>query len=372
MLPDGVFSRIRPFNNRLPSVDAWNVSVQRQLTPTLTATIAYVGNKGTHTFADDSPAYNFNGRTNNGYDPNAADPAQNRNQRRPFYGSSAAFPFPTLAPYGGNFGWTQDIDYFGNDANNTYNSLQLSAEKRFSGGLSFQTSYTFQHANEYDSNGYNIYKEINYGPNPNYRNHTFIFTQVWDLPFGQGKKWASGVGRAADLIIGGWSINSSTNFSSGLPFTPNLSSCSPEIDAGPCIADRVGGIQDGSRSGDPKAGGYWFQGTGGTKLNADVCGGETPLTSGPWGQPACNEFGNAGRNSLRGPKFFNTDFSVFKNFKFTERIGTQFQFTVYNVFNHVNLNQPNSNVDDAGAGSISDIAFGATMRRLQFGLKLNF
>ena len=373
LLPDGVFSRIRPFNNRLPVVDAWNVSLQRQLTPTLSATIAYVGNKGTHTFADDSPAYNINGKTNNGYDPDSLNPDQNSKQRRPFYGSSTAFPFSTLSPYGGNFGWTQDIDYFGNDANNHYNSLQTTVEKRFAGGLSFQGSYTFQRATNYDSNGYNLYKEVNYGPNPNYRNHVFIFTQVYDLPFGRGKKWGSDVGRAADFLIGGWSINSSTNFSSGLPFTPSLSTCSPEIDAGPCIADRIGSIKDGTRSGDPKAGGYWFENTGTpAHLDADVCAGDTPLTGGSWGQPGCNVFGNAGRDSMRGPKFFNTDFSVFKNFKFTERIGTQFQFTVYNVFNHVNLNLPNATVDDAGGGSISDIAYGSQMRRLQFGLKLNF
>ena len=78
LLPDGVFTRARPFNNRLPTVDAWNASVQRQLTPTISITAAYVGNKGTHTFIEGNPAYGINNRTVVGYDPNAADPAANQ------------------------------------------------------------------------------------------------------------------------------------------------------------------------------------------------------------------------------------------------------------------------------------------------------
>jgi hypothetical protein len=75
---------------------------------------------------------------------------------------------------------------------------------------------------------------------------------------------------------------------------------------------------------------------------------------------------------MRGPKLFNTDFSVFKTFSFTERIKTQFQFTAYNVFNHVNLDRPDGCVDCSNGGRITGLAFGSTMRRLQFGLKVNF
>jgi hypothetical protein len=125
-------------------------------------------------------------------------------------------------------------------------------------------------------------------------------------------------------------------------------------------------VKDGPRSGDPQTAGYWFQTTGGVKL-------DTPgKTAGPWAQPAVETFGNVGRNSFRGPKFFNTDFSVFKTFSVTERFKTQFQFNAYNVFNHVNFDRPNSCVDCSSAGNITGLAFGSTMRRLQFGLKLNF
>jgi len=364
LVPDGVFSRSRPFNNRLPSVDQWNVSVQRQVTSTLSATLAYVGNKGTHTFAGGGPAYGANEPTVVGYNPNGG---IGRNQRRPFYSL---------------YGWTQGIDYFGNDADNHFNSLQATVEKRFSGGLSFQSSYTFQHSTNYDSNYYNIDRKIAFGPNDDYRNHMFILTEVYELPFGRGKRWAGNVGRAADLAVGGWSINSATTFASGLPWTPGLNSCGPEIDVGPCKPDMIGSVKNGTRSGDPEIPGYWFQTTNGVSLapasNApsgapgNVCNGGAQLTAGPWGQPGCDSFGNVGRNALRGPKLFDTDFSLFKTFSFTERLKTQFQFTAYNVFNHVNYDRPNGCVDCGSGGQITGLAYGSTMRRLQFGLKLNF
>jgi Carboxypeptidase regulatory-like domain/TonB dependent receptor len=362
LVPDGVFSRARHFNNLLPSVDQWNATVQRQVTSTISATVAYVGNKGTHEFAGGGPAYGANEPTVVGFGSGVP-----RNNRRPYYLK---------------YGWTQGIDYFGNDADNHYNALQAIVEKRFSGGLSFQGNYTFQHSTNYDSNYYNIDKRIDRGPNDDYRNHMLIFTQVYDLPFGQGKKYASGVGRAADLLIGGWSVNSATTIGSGLPFTPSLSDCGPEIDVGPCRADRIGSVKDGTRSGDREAAGYWFETTNGTPLHpasgalagapGTVCKGGVQLTAGPWGQPGCEQFGDVGRNSFRGPKFWDTDFSLFKTFNFTERVKSQFQFTAYNVFNHANLGRPSDCVDCGSGGQITGLTFGSTMRRLQFGLKLNF
>jgi len=295
---------------------------------------------------------------------------------------NGALPHDSRRPYYLLYGWTQNIDYFGNDADNHYNSLQATVEKRFSSGLSFNANYTFQHSTNYDGSYYNIDRKVAYGPNDDYRNHMFILTQIYDLPFGRGKKWAGSVGRVADLVIGGWSINSATIIGSGLPFTPSLSNCGPEIDVGPCRADLIGSVKAGPRSGDPQAPGYWFETTNGGSLQpasgavgtADgrVCFGGAQLTAGPWGQPGCDSFGNVGRNSFRGPKFFNTDFSVFKSFSLTERFKTQFQFNAYNFFNHVNFDRPNGCVDCGNGGSITGLAFGSTMRRLQFGLKVSF
>ncbi len=389
MIPDGVSRDIRNFSNTIPSVDAWNISVQRQVTPTINVTASYVGNKGTHTHGDGAD-YNANGLTNKSYVkgcndntlpsgllvPNATCTTFNGatpKQRTPYYGTSSAYPFASVAPYGGNFGWTGGDRKQAADLNSKYNALQIQADKRFSNGLQFQSSYTFQHAIQTSFSGVgfaryvNIDPKVNYGPNESYRNHVFILSQVYELPVGKGKKWAKDVGSVTNAIVGGWELNTSTNFSSGLPWTPGLSDCSASIDQGPCMPDVLGSVKDGTRSGDPKAGGYWYQTTSGVKL--DTLG----KTAGPWGQTATLDgFGNAGVGRFRGPKLFNANAGVFKTVTFGERARAQFQFEAFNVFNHVNLANPDRCVDCGTGGSITDLTPGAQMRRLQFGLKLSF
>jgi hypothetical protein len=353
LLPAGLNAFVRPFNNRLPTVDAWNATVQRQLTPTITATVSYVGNKGTHTIGG-GPDYPFNNAQLAGYDPSLSGQAATdaNNARKPFFLK---------------YGWTSGFRYFGNDFNNKYNALQVIVEKRFANGLSFNTNYTFQHAVADLDGGTHAYDPAaNYGPNDNYRNHVFIFTQVYQLPFGKGKKFAGNVGRAADLLIGGWELNGTTNFSSGLPFTPSLKSCHASSDTGPCRPDKVGSIKDGTRSGDPNLPGYWYQGTSGVQLLA------AGQSDGPWAQPAVDTFGNIGRNSLRGPRYFDTDLSLFKNFSITERAKAQFQFQFYNIFNHVNLANPDGCVDCGSGGKITGIAANSQLRSLTYGFKLTF
>jgi len=370
LLPDGLNAFVRPFNNRLPSVDAWNATVQRQVTSTISATVAYVGNKGTHTIGG-GPDYPFNNPKLAGYNPNLTGAVGDlaRNQRRPFYSK---------------YGWTQGFRYFGNDFNNKYNALQVTVEKRFASGLSFNGNYTFQHARADDDGGTAGFdKSVNYGANSNYRNHVFIFTQVYQLPFGHGKKYAGNVGKAADLLIGGWELNGTTNFSSGLPFTPSLSSCHESSDTGPCRPDLIGPVRAGTRSGDPRTTtGYWFQGTGGVALEpapgslptdpGHVCNGAAQLSGGSWREPGCDLFGNVGRNTLHGPRFFDSDLALFKNFSITERAKAQFQFQFYNVFNHVNLANPDGCVDCGTVGRIGSTAANSQLRSLTYGFKLSF
>jgi len=360
LLPDGLNAFVRPFNNRLPSVDAWNATVQRQVTSTISATVAYVGNKGTHTIGG-GPDYPFNNPKLVGYDPTLSGAAATlaQNQRRPYYSL---------------YGWTQGFRYFGNDFNNKYNALQLTVEKRFASGLSFNGNYTWQHARaDLDGGTAGYDKSVNYGPNDNYRNHVFIFTQVYQLPFGKGKKYAGDVGRVGDLLIGGWELNGTTNFSSGLPFTPSLKNCQASSDTGPCRPDLVGPVKAGRRSGDPNVPGYWFQTTNGVTLLA------AGQSDGSWAQPKVDTFGNVGRNSLRGPRYFDSDIALFKNFSITEKAKAQFQFQFYNIFNHVNLANPDGCVDcvDSNSGlntggKITGIAANSQLRSLTYGFKLSF
>ena len=103
-----------------------------------------------------------------------------------------------------------------------------------------------------------------------------------------------------------------------------------------------------------------------------------------WFNPNCYTLqaqgttGNTGRNSLRGPEFFNADISLLKDTRINERFKVQFRAEFFNFLNHENFALPNSMLySNAGpnvgtAGKITSTAPNATPRQIQFGLKLNF
>ena len=76
--------------------------------------------------------------------------------------------------------------------------------------------------------------------------------------------------------------------------------------------------------------------------------------------------------TLRGPRFFDSDLALFKNFSLTERAKAQFQFQFYNIFNHVNLANPDGCVDCGSGGKITGIAGNSQLRSLTYGFKLTF
>ena len=84
---------------------------------------------------------------------------------------------------------------------------------------------------------------------------------------------------------------------------------------------------------------------------------------------------------MRGPRYFDSDLALFKNFTITERAKAQFQFQFYNIFNHVNLANPDGCVDCGGnaagtgvntGGKITGIAANSQLRSLTYGFKLTF
>jgi Carboxypeptidase regulatory-like domain/TonB dependent receptor len=432
--PDGtVQPRIRPTVQRLPTIDQWNATVQRQITPTVSLTVSYVGNKGTHVFAGTGPSYNNNepaiGTGTDAYkcSPNPAPattfdckqsfvPSIPQSDRRKFFLNGVpAFTYP-------GFTVTQvqtingvktpvqvpltccavDTGWFGNDADNKYNALQVKAEKRTSFGLQFLAHYTFSHAYAYDNNYFDVNKKVAWGPNPFNRNQVFVANVIYELPIGKGKKFMSGAGRAADLVIGGWQVTNTLTYGTGLPFTPSLQNCGQVSDAGPCRPDIVKGqtLHTGKTTAPCSPGSstnctYWFTPVATLTQNlpeiansptnisgsSDSCQTARPV-SGPFSLPACGQIGNVGFNTYRGPHAFYDDMALSKNFAITERFKAQFRFDAYNLFNHPVLgvsNNFNGCVDCGGSsGQISDIEADAApgapigMRQLQFGVKLTF
>jgi hypothetical protein len=340
LLPDGVRSFVYPKKMRLATLDAWNASVQHQFSSNLSVEAAYVGNKGTHVFAGEGPDYDPNQPTLVGFAQGLS-----TNDRRPFYQK---------------FGWSQGLRYFGNDANNHYNSLQTKVEKRFSSMYSLLAHYTYAHAKNQESGYYPIDPSYNYGRPEWQRNHVFVAVNMFDLPFGRGRKYASHVSRAADLAIGGWTINTNLTVMSGQGFTVSYANCGADQDVGICRPNLVGSTSVSNQSRD-----QWYQGA------TDVLANNGD-TSGPWKRPDIGTLGNAGRNTLLGPRWFDADMSALKNFRFTETFKSQFRVDAFNVFNHVNPGNPDGCVDCGTAGRIFSLAPNALMRRLQFGLRFEF
>lgn len=383
---NNVDPRVRPTTQRLPTLDAWNATIQRQVTATMNVEIAYIGNKGTHGFAGNGPAYNANevavgGGTDFG-DAGFKAFTPSANRRRFFLNGVPAF---TAA---GEACCSEDVgNYFGNDASSKYDALQIKVEKRFAQGLQFLGHYTYAHAWNHDSSYYSVDQRVGWGPDDFNRNHVFVLSTVYELPFGRGKRFKSDASRAMDLVLGGWQLSNTTNWSGGLPFTPSIGECGKISDAGPCRPDLLPGqsFQTGLHR-DASGNLTWFTPVtplsyGTVAAGVDACTLARP-TSGPFALPACGHVGDAGRNWLRGPRAFFSDMSLQKNFNITEKYKAQFRFDAYNVFNHPVLGfsstQGNTCIDCSGAGVISSIEADASpnapngMRQLQFGLRFIF
>ena len=409
---NAVDPRVRPTTQRLPTLDAWNATLQRQLTATINIEVAYIGNKGTHTFAGNGPAYNANeaaigsgtdkytctpitsGANTGKFDCTAKFAASipTNNRRRLFLNGVPAFTY--TGAFAGLTCCSTDVgNYFGNDASSRYDALEIKGEKRFSHGLQFLAHYTYSKAYNYDSSYFSVDSKFAHGPDDFSRNHLFVANTVYELPVGKGRMFMNNAGRATDLLVGGWQISNTLTWGGGLPFTPTIGECGEISDAGPCRPDLLPGqsLSTGKHR-DASGNLTWFTPVAAldqsphvvssTDLTGtDTCT-QTRPTAGPFTLPACGRIGNAGRNSLRGPHAFFSDMSLAKNFAITEKYKAQFRFDAYNVFNHPVLGfsstQGNTCIDCGGGGIISAIEADASpnapngMRQLQFGLRFFF
>jgi hypothetical protein len=339
-LPADVNPKFRPATVTLPTVYQYNAAIQHQLTNKIAITGAYVGNSNRHGFMG----------TSNTINPNEAifvPGVSNTNLDRPYYSK---------------FGWTNDLSYYCDCSNEHYNSFQGSVLVRAWGGWTLQGSYTYQRqwgdGWGYDSNYYFLYdRAAGQGYSNTLPRSQVTLSQIYEIPFGRGKKFGANISKPLDYIAGGWTITGISTIYSGFGFSPtleNYGSQGGQPNQGPNNRPNIG-------SGNPYSGAQgnrnqWFVGGIGSAFLI----------------PAANTFGNYPINTLFGPGFYQQDLTVAKTFRLSERFSFLLRTDAANAFNHTNLGTPNGDVQSPNAGQTTGLAGGGTMRTLQFSGTLKF
>jgi len=324
---------------RTPYIQSFNFSIQHQLTPSLMIETAYAGKIGIKIEAlrTYNPARFIN-------DPITGAPPslQNVNDR-------VIFEPGILGP---------QSYLLGNDFRSWYHSFQAQVTKRFSKGISVLGSYTLAKSIDSSStdnlgatvsNPFNLKSER--GRSDWDRRHAFVASWLWQLPF----KFNS---RLADSLLGGWTLTAIHQIQSGTPLTFWLGqdvALDGTGNAGGQHAFLMPGITAGNISiSHPDRNAFVTQFF---NTNAFV----------PVAQDPAGWYGNAGRGLISGPAFNNTNFSVLKDFKIREHWRLQFRAEMFNVFNQVNFNNPDTTQTDSTFGQILSAQDG---RIIQFALKL--
>jgi len=393
-----VNSRARPNPLRFPAIDAWNLAVQRALTPGLTLTVAYVGNKGTHTLGDGSgnttnpneAAINLPGSLSKTgqalhYVSGASISSTNQsetgqyNDLRRYYGSTLAacqdpnYSTPTGDAYitGGKCGWTNDITYYGDNLNTQFNALQVTLAQAMWKGFSHTVNYQWAAAFAPGTGFATWSRSATRGRDSNVRRNQLTWYGSYDLPFGKGKQIASGANRVEDLLIGGYQVSFVTNWAGGLPFTLNYSESSNNIPGSaptyPSYAGKAH-MKTSLTSAKTNSGGTLTR----TYYDKQVDNLVSPgtINNGVFVDPGLDTIGNVGRNTYVGPGMFNADLALTKAFVIHESVIAKFRMDAFNGFNHISAGNPGGNIESTG--TITGMAQGLTPRQLEFSLRLQF
>lgn len=306
----------------------WSLSIQQAVGNNAVIELNYVGSSSSHMFttAEGNPAV---------YIPGQSTVANTQSRR--------------LDPQIGLINNTLDV------LSANYNSGQIVFNKRYAKGFTILSSYTFSKAlgigsasvgagsnGPRDPNNFGL----DHGPLSLNRTHNFVASALFDVPWG---KKGSAVWQ--QWIIGGWQLSGIVNAISGGPLTVLSGIDNSLTGIGSDTADLVG---DWSLSGDRSKQdrmAAWFN-TAAFKTNA------------------IGTYGTTGINWLYGPGSWNTDMAIARNFKITEGKRIEFRSSFYNLFNHPNLGNPNTNVTNSAFGKITTMS--NSPRVIEFGMKFAF
>jgi hypothetical protein len=361
---NNVRNRFVQQNPKRALVMNWNFNVEREVAPSWTAIVGYVGSRSVHlsVAADDINLV-----------PPISTPAgivipSNTYQLDPNWGGANGGLTPG-APGGAGI---RPVLF---DGESTYNGLQTQLKKVMSYGLQGQFSYTYSKCRDTSSapvtgDTYSTSIAVPLLLNKQYRigacdfdlRHVAVGTVIWDVP---GPKTG-----AASWVAGGWELGTIVTATSGSPFTVTYGGGGDPLNTG-FNGDFSMDFPNLVSGCNPIHGGVNY-------LNV-TCFALPPTV------PNGVLVGNAGRNRFYGPGFKDVDFSIFKNMQLLERLRLQFRAEFFNILNHPNLAGPNflndSNNSVAFGGSGNPIPGSAgvlastgnsSSRQIQLGLKLIF
>ena len=326
----------------------WNLSVQRQIMPNLTAMVAYVGSHGVHMlYTADDPDIVLPTLTPAGYLwPSPAGSGQRFNQ------NVGRLPVSL---------W---------DGSALYDALQTQVTKRMNHGFEIQGSFTWGRCIDQGSgtiagdtflNGISTLpflfdQRLSRGPCDFNIKRTFVMNYIWNIPT------PSLSSRVAKAFLGGWQLSGIFTAADGVPFTPRMG-------GDPLGMNNTDPLDFPNRSTGLGCSSLINPGNANNYVKLQCFGAPNPLTL----------LGNAGRNSIPGPGLIDLNFSAFKNNyvrSISEQFNVQFRAEIFNILNHSNFFPPidNSSFFDQngnpipGAGVIDQTA--TTSRQIQFGLKI--
>ena len=299
--------------------------------------------------------------------------------------------------------WVNINNYTMSIARSSYNGLESKLDHRFSNGLSSLVSYTWSKSIDEGSGYFGVENSLAGGGSTvqsfwDLRSargvsgyditHFFSFANVYELPFGRGKRFLNG--GPLSWIFGNWETDSILQARSGTPYNlqvsgdiANLKGSAPSIGtygrpnviadpftAGPVMANPDPACHFTVSQKMPNG---KFGSAPDSVLNKTNYFNPCAFTQPQGG------FGNFGRNGFRGPAVWNTDFALMKNFPIGEVMRLQLQFQAFNIFNIQNWEAPSQvTINSSGttvnpkAGQITGLAQGTTPREMQFGLRFVF
>ncbi|MEW5978321.1 MAG: TonB-dependent receptor [Acidobacteriota bacterium] len=311
-------------NNRVGYSQQWNLHLQHALGKSLILDAGYVGTKGTKLsifISGNDPV------------PGPGDP----NPRR---------PYPELGA----------VSLMTNVATSIYHGLQVKAEKRFSHGMSLLASYAWSKAINVGGDGFALSSspqnsrdlKADRGLSLFHRQHNFVVSYVYTLPFGRGQTFFSNAQGLANSLLTGWEVNGITTVRTGQPIGVGIPRDIPNVGSRGFVV-RPNLLRD-PKLAEPRPE-RWFD-------------------TSAFAEPPRYSFGNAGRNILLGPGTYDWTFGLFKNFDgFERQHRIQFRVEAFNLMNRINFANPDTSFDSPTFGQI---LASSPARQIQFGLKYLF